>query len=101
LINVQEETNCSSPLLTGPFNESSQCVCVLVGQMYTIELTAEPFCSNSTTIQDIATVSFPNVIKTQIVQNTTSLWSVSLEWTPTMEQVGSQVLCAVAIDRFG
>jgi hypothetical protein len=100
LINVQEETNCSSLLLTGPVTESGQCVSVLVDQLYPIELTAKQFCPNSTTIQDIATLSFPNVIKRPIVQNTTSLWSVSLLWTPTMEQVGSQVLCAVAIDMF-
>jgi hypothetical protein len=65
-----------------------------------MELTAQNFCPNSTTIQDIATLSFPIVIKTPIIQNTTSLSSVSLTWVPTASEVGSQVLCAVAIDRF-
>lgn len=100
LINVQENnTTCASPRLTGPVTESGQCFGVLVGQSYSIQLIAEPSCSNSTTIKDIATLSIPNVIKEKIVQNTTSLWSVSLLWTPTVKQVGSQVLCAVAIDR--
>jgi hypothetical protein len=72
---------------------------VQVGQTYAIELVAQDFCPNSTTIQDIATLSFPVVIKTSIVKNTTTLWSVSLTWVPTASQIGSQILCAVALDR--
>jgi len=48
---------------------------------------------------DIATQSFPIVVKTPIVQNTSTLWSVSLTWTPTADEVGSQVFCSVGIDR--
>jgi hypothetical protein len=48
---------------------------------------------------DIATHSFPIVIKTPIVQNTSTLWSVTLTWTPTADEVGSQVFCSVGIDR--
>jgi len=99
-INVQSNTTCSPPRLTGPVNESDQPINVLVGQRLSIDLTVEHDCSNSTSIQDIATLSFSNVNKTQIVQNTTSIWSMTLTWIPTLEQVGSQILCAVAINRF-
>ncbi|CAF5169793.1 unnamed protein product, partial [Rotaria sp. Silwood1] len=30
--------------------------------------------------------------------NTSTLYSVSLTWTPTTNQIGSQILCTVAID---
>jgi len=98
---VQNVSSCSKrPLLTGPISQTGGCVGIQVGQSYVIELTAENFCSNSTTILDIATLSFPIVSKTPIVQNTTTLWSVTLTWTPTASAVGSQILCAVAIDRY-
>lgn len=100
LINVRSVSSCSSPpLLTGPVSQTGQCVGIQVGQTYIIQLIAQNFCPNSTTIKDIATLSFPIVVKTPIVQNTTTLWSISLTWIPTASSVGSQILCAVAIDR--
>ncbi len=63
-------------------------------------LYAENYCSSyNVTMVDIATQSFPIVLKTPIVQNTSTLWSVSLTWTPTADEVGSQVFCSVGIDR--
>jgi hypothetical protein len=101
LINVQNVPSCSQrPLLTGPVSQTGGCVGIQVGQPYVIQLIAENFCPNSTSIIDIATLSFPIVIKTPIVRNTTTLWSISLTWTPTASAVGSQILCAVAIDRY-
>ncbi len=100
MINVQNISSCSTrPLLTGPVFQTGQCVGVQVGQTYIIELVAKNYCPLTTTIGDIATLSFPIVIKTPIVRNTTSLWSVTLTWVPTASEVGSQVLCAVAVDR--
>jgi hypothetical protein len=101
LINVKNVSSCSRrPLLTGPVSQIGGCIGIQVGQLYVIELTAENFCSNSTNITDIATLSFPIVNKTPIVRNTTTLWSVTLTWTPTASAIGSQILCAVAIDRY-
>jgi hypothetical protein len=63
-------------------------------------LYAENYCSSyGVTIQDIATLSFPIVIKSNLTQNTSTLYSVTLTWTPTAAEIGSQILCAVAIDR--
>lgn len=103
MINVHNVTDdCSQPELTGPVEEDEdECVGVLVNQTYSVNLTVEHDCSNSTTIQDIATISFPNVIKEPISKIGPSLWSVLLVWTPSVAQVGSQVLCAVAIDKYG
>ncbi|CAF4618386.1 unnamed protein product, partial [Rotaria magnacalcarata] len=38
------------------------------------------------------------VIKSNLIRNTSTLYSVGLTWTPTANEIGSQILCAVAID---
>jgi hypothetical protein len=88
------------PLLSGPVTQTGGCVGIQVGQSYFIQLITENFCPSTTTIKDIATLSFPIVVKTPIVQNSSTIWSVGLTWIPTASEVGSQVLCAVAIDRY-
>ncbi|CAF3926131.1 unnamed protein product [Adineta steineri] len=99
IINVQQKSSCPyRPLLTGPTTSSDQCIGIKVGTSFNIELIAENFCPNSTIIKDIAILSFRFLTKTLIVQNTTALWSVLLTWTPAAVQVGSQILCAIAID---
>jgi hypothetical protein len=93
--------NCTSkPLLLSDFN-SGDCQVVQVGVNFTMTLTAINQCDSGRTIDDIATLSFPIVIKSALVQNTTntSLWSMDITWMPTANQVGSQVFCAVAADR--
>jgi hypothetical protein len=100
LVHVYSQPNCTQkPYLYGPSPEGS-CTAVQVGVPFTLVLIADNYCYNSSvTMKDIATQSFPIVIKSPIVQNSTSLWSVTLKWTPTADQVGSQVFCSVGIDR--
>jgi hypothetical protein len=99
---VQNVSSCSTrPLLSGPVSQVGGCIGIQVGQSYSIQLTVQNFCPNSTTIKDIATLSFPVLVKTPIVQNNTTMWSIGLTWVPTAASVGSQVLCAVAVDRYG
>lgn len=59
-------------------------------------------CDISQAIIDIATLSFPILTKSTLVQNVTntSLWSMTITWMPTANQIGSQVFCALASDRF-
>ncbi len=93
--------NCTTtPLLYGPSNQTGTCQTLQVGQANTMILYAVNYCSGyGVTIQDIATLSFPIVTKSNITQNSTTLYSVTLTWIPTDDQVGSQILCAVAFDR--
>ncbi|CAF0937259.1 unnamed protein product [Rotaria sp. Silwood1] len=100
LINVYASPNCTIvPRLYGSNNQTGTCESIQVGQSHSIILYAENYCSNySVIIEDIATLSFPIVIKSNIIQNTSTLYSVSLTWTPTTNQIGSQILCTVAID---
>lgn len=101
LIYVYNTTNCTlKPLLISNF-DNSNCIGAQVGVSFTMKFTAINRCDSERTITDIATVSFPIIIKSALVQNSTntSLWSMELTWIPTADQVGSQVLCAVATDR--
>ncbi|CAF5191973.1 unnamed protein product, partial [Rotaria magnacalcarata] len=101
LVNVYASPNCTiTPRLYGSTNQTGTCQSLQVGQLYATMLYAENYCSNySVTIEDIATLSFPIVIKSNLIRNTSTLYSVGLTWTPTANEIGSQILCAVAIDR--
>jgi hypothetical protein len=101
LIYVYAVPNCTlKPLLISDFN-SDVCQGAQVGVNFTMTLTVINRCGSGRTISDIATLSFPIVIKSALVQNATntSLWSMEITWVPTASQVGSQVICAVAVDR--
>jgi hypothetical protein len=100
LVYVYATPTCTlEPLLISNSN-SSICQGAQVGVNFTMILTAINRCGNGQIISDIATLSFPIVIKSALVQNVTntSLWSMTITWMPTVDQVGSQVLCAVAVD---
>lgn len=101
LVNVYALPTCTiAPLLYGSSKQTGACESIQVGQSHSIVLYAENYCSNySVIIQDIATLSFPIVIKSSLIQNTSTLYSVTLSWTPSGNEIGSQILCAVAIDR--
>lgn len=100
LVYVYAQPICTQrPYLYGSVFDGT-CTSAQVGVPYTLQLYVENYCSSyNVTMLDIATQSFPIVIKTPIVQNTSTLWSVSLTWTPTPTQAGSQVFCSVGIDR--
>ncbi|CAF1314684.1 unnamed protein product [Adineta ricciae] len=100
LIHVIEKPSCShQPVLTSPNNHYEQCNEVAVNQTIYIELVAENLCSNSTVIKDIGILSFPSLTKSSLIQkNSSSTWSVFLTWIPTVTQIGSQLLCAIAVD---
>lgn len=102
LINVYAVPDCiTAPVLYGPSKNTGTCQTLQVGQPYTVTLYAQNYCSlYGVTIMDVATLSFPIVEKSNLTQNTSTLYSVSLTWTPTTDDIGSQILCAVAIDRY-
>lgn len=102
LVYVYATPSCTlKPLLLSEL-DNDDCQSALVGLNFTMRLTAVNRCGNGRNITDIATLSFPFVIKSPLVQDPSnaSLWSLTLTWRPTANQVGSQVLCAVAADRY-
>ena len=101
LVYVYATPSCTfKPLLISSLNSDS-CQGVQVGVDFTMTLTAINRCGSGQVISDIATLSFPIIIKSALVQDATntSLWSMKVTWMPTANQVGSQVFCAVAANK--
>ena len=71
-----------------------------VGQTFLSQIFAVNYCPSPVYIQDIATLSFTNMIKGNLVKVNSSLYYKNLTWTPTSAQLGYQVMCAMAFDRF-
>ena len=49
---------------------------------------------------DIATLSFPGMNKGPLTKLSSLLYYTNLTWTPTIDQLGYQAMCAMALDRF-
>ncbi|CAF1148511.1 unnamed protein product [Didymodactylos carnosus] len=97
LIYVYATPACPSrPEITGlPVNGS--CIPVQVGQPFETQLVAVIGCIN-TTITDIALLAFSGLIKSDdVTQLSTNTYSVNISWTPSSSQLGSQVLCGIAL----
>jgi hypothetical protein len=73
---------------------------VIIGQTFTSQLIAVNYCGSNVTIIDIATLSFPGVIESAITVLNTTTYYKNLSWTPTAAQLGYQVICAIAFDRY-
>ena len=101
LIYVYANPTCTlKPILIGNIGDGA-CQGVQVGVSFSMTLTAINRCGSGRVMSDIATLSFPIVTKSALVQNVTntSLWSLTLTWQPTSTEIGSQVFCAVAADK--
>lgn len=75
------------------------CIPVRVGQTFTSRLIAINYCGSSVTIVDIATLSFSGMVQSSVIQFNSTAYYKTLTWTPQADQVGFQVMCAMAIDR--
>ena len=51
------------------------------------------------TIVDISLQAFPGMITGPLTMINSSLYSMSLTWTPSASQLGLQTMCAIALDR--
>ncbi|CAF1104328.1 unnamed protein product [Adineta ricciae] len=76
----------------------SQCVAIQVGMRYNFTVIIDQGCPNTSVI-DLITVSPLYMSKSSPVQiGSNHQWSVSYTWIPTVEQIGPQIYCAMAID---
>ena len=72
---------------------------ITVGQNITTELFAINSCGPSVNITDISTLSFPGVLKGNLIEWNSTTYSKSITWTPTSSQLGYQLMCAMALNR--
>ncbi|CAF0838943.1 unnamed protein product [Adineta ricciae] len=94
--------NCSlifTPTTSGPYVDQS-CVGMKVGVPFAITITAQIGCAR-TDITDFNTVSPIEMLKSSsIVSVSSTTYSVSFSWTPTLEQMGTQIFCVAAIRTY-
>lgn len=98
LIQIVNVSSCSlKPIIR---SNLSNCTAISVGSQLNFTLTIAQGCPN-TTIDDFYAVSPLNMFQYNLTRNgSNNTWTVTQSWTPTSEQVGLQIYCSVALDRF-
>jgi hypothetical protein len=100
LVQVVSPPVCTTPpSIVGAPSEQS-CTAVVVGETFQSQLIAKNSCGDNVTIVDIATLSFPGMVKGNITEVDMTTYYSTLSWTPTAAQIGYQVMCAMAFDRY-
>ena len=100
LVEVVGPPTCTIPPEVVGIPPEGSCTPVIVGQTYSSELIAINHCGASVVISDIATLSFAGVIQSNITKQNTTTFHKLFTWTPTTAQLGYQVMCAMAVDRY-
>lgn len=100
LVNVVSPPTCTIPPNIIGDSISDSCVSLTVGQNYTTRIYAINSCGIFVSISDIATLSFDGLLKGSLVKINSTTYYKTLTWTPTIDQIGYQVMCAMAYDRF-
>ena len=100
LIHVVQPASC--PILPRVMSSNvtnMACVGVQTAVQYTSTLYVDNYCGASVTIVALSVQSFPGMVTGPLTTINSSLYSMSLTWTPTSSQIGLQFLCAIAKDR--
>jgi hypothetical protein len=97
LIEIGNESSClSKPTIS---SNVPTCTAIQVEDQFNFTLTITQGCQN-TTIDDLFTMSPLNMDRDNLTQiETNNTWNIRQTWIPSVEQLGPQVYCAVAIDR--
>ena len=73
---------------------------IVVNQTYTSQLIAINYCGANVSIIDISTLAFTGLTLGNITKKNATTYSKSFSWKPTAAQVGYQVMCVMATDRY-
>ena len=76
------------------------CTPIAVGQLFTSQLIAINDCGPNVTVIDIGTLPFAGVNQGNIIKQNSTTYYKSFSWTPTAAQLGYQIMCAMAYDRY-
>jgi hypothetical protein len=97
IVKVIAPSSCS--ILPEAILVGQSCIIVTVNETFTSSLLGINYCGANVSIIDIATVSFSGMVQSSITKLTSLIYYKTLTWTPTIEQLGYQVMCAIALDR--
>ncbi|CAF1097116.1 unnamed protein product [Adineta ricciae] len=76
----------------------SSCTLIKVNDTFYGSIFGINHCSSNVTILDISTLSFPGVIQGPLTALNSTIYYKALQWTPTMQQLGFQGMCAIALN---
>lgn len=78
----------------------SECTVIEVGVSFTITLEIKQGCPG-TVIVDYFRSPPNNMFKSGLTQiGSSNIWTITEMWIPTSDQIGSQVYCALATDKY-
>lgn len=89
--------NCSIP--PEMIHDGSSCITLKVNQTFSTNLYAINHCGPTVNITDFSSVSFSGMSQSDVKQINSSLFYKNLTWTPTINQLGYQIMCATALNR--
>lgn len=73
---------------------------MIVGQTVSLQLMAINYCGLNVSIVDILLVALLNVTQNNISQLNPTTYYKNITWIPTSEQLGYQIMCAMALSRY-
>lgn len=100
LIQVVNPAACITPPAIIGVPDEQSCTPVIVGQTTVIELIAINSCGPNVTILDISTLAFAGITQGNITKRNATTYHKVYTWIPTTAQLGYQVMCAMAYDRY-
>jgi hypothetical protein len=98
IVKVIAPSSCST--LPEAILVGQSCTTVTVNETFTTPVLALNNCGTNVSIVDIATVSFSGMVQSSVNKLNSLIYYKTLTWTPTIDQLGYQVMCAIALDRF-
>ena len=75
------------------------CISAEVNETLSFQLIAINNCGGNITIVDIAALPFPGVTKGNLIMSNSTIFYKDFTWTPAADEIGYQVMCAMAVDR--
>ena len=100
LVNVVGPPACATPPEIIGIPPENSCTPVTIGQKFTTQLIAINRCDVNVTITDISTFSFIGMSASSLYTLNASTFYKNLTWTPNINQLGYQQMCAMALDRY-
>lgn len=76
------------------------CTPVTIGQTFISQIIVTTNCGSTVNISDVATLSFAGFITSDLGMFNSTTFYKNLTWIPTINQLGYQLVCTMAIDRF-
>ncbi|CAF4493344.1 unnamed protein product [Rotaria sp. Silwood1] len=97
LVEIMTSPSCS--ILPEILHTGKSCTPIKVNETFISQVLAVNHCGENVTIIDIATLSFSGMTQGSLVKLSSLIYYKTITWTPTIDQLGYQVMCAMALNN--